>query len=788
MKSLKRFASWALAMAILSVLAAGTWNLISLTTAAAPAGELPTLALSSPIGGLTQPVGITHAGDGSGRLFVIEQTGRIRIIKNGMAVATPFLDISNRISTGGERGLLGLAFPPGFATSRRFYVNYTNLSGNIVIARYRVTGANPDVADPSSEQIILTINHSTFANHNGGQLAFSPRDGFLYIATGDGGSGGDPDNRAQNGNDLLGKILRIDVETGNPTTFTVPATNPFVGQVGFRPEIWALGLRNPWRFSFDRQTHDLFIADVGQNLFEEVNFQPAASPGGENYGWRLMEGFHCFNPPNCNMTGLTLPVVEYDHSLGCSVTGGYVSRGATFPRMQGLFFYGDFCSGRIWGLRQEGAVWQATQLLDTSILISTFGEDEQGNLYVADHGSGTIFSLSDTAPPPSPTPSPTATPPTTVQFSAAQFQVTEDCTAVSIGVTRTGPLSATQSVEFVTVEGAAKQKTDYTHVEGKIVFSPGEMNKSFDLLISEDSRAEGSETLMLELRNPTGGLSLGNPNVTTFTIVDDDAIDGSTNPIDDNATFVCQHYHDFLSREPGAGFGFWTGELDICGSDPACLDDRRENVSTAFFLSIEFQTTGYLVFRLERASFARLPAYLGFLRDTLRIGEGVVVGMAGWEQRLEANRQAFLAEWVQRTEFMALYDSKTNLEFVDTLYANSQVTPSSAERDALVEALNNGSKSRATVLLEIVETGAVYNQQYNSAFVLLQYFGYLRRNPADLPDSDLSGFNFWLNKLNQFSLPGEDMRDGTIAHSRVKRAEMVKAFIRSDEYRNRFSP
>jgi glucose/arabinose dehydrogenase len=752
------------------------------------AAELPTIALSSPIGGLTQPVSIGHAGDGSGRLFIVEQTGRIRIIKNGVLLPTPFLNISNRISAGGERGLLGLAFPPGFAIKRHFYVNYTNPVGNIVIARYRVSAGNNDLADPDSEQIVLTFNHSQFANHNGGQLAFGPHDGFLYIGTGDGGSGGDPDNRAQNGNDLLGKVLRIDVETGSPATYTVPASNPFVGQAGFRPEIWTLGLRNPWRFSFDRQTHDLYIADVGQNAFEEVNFQLAASGGGENYGWRLMEGLHCFNPPNCDMTGLTLPVVEYDHTLGCSVTGGYVYRAAIFPRMQGLFFYGDFCSGRIWGLRNENGTWQAALLLDTAINISTFGEDEQGNLFVADYNGGNIFSITDTGPSPTPTPTPTPTPPfTTVQFSAAQFQVTEDCTEVAITVTRTGPLNAAQTVEYMTVDNSAKQKSDFTYAEGSISFVSGEASKTFTLLISEDAYAEGSENFIVGLRHPLPGLTLGVPNSASIIVNDDDSVDGVTNPIDDNATFVAQHYHDFLNREGGAGLVFWTGELAACGSDAACLDDRRENVSTAFFLSIEFQATGYLVYRFERASFARLPLYTAFLRDTRRIGDGVLVGTAGWEQRLEANRQAFLAEWVQRPEFREIFDSKTNAQYVDTLFANSEVAPTATERDPMVAALDNGSKTRAAILLEIVETGAVYNKQYNPAFVLLQYFGYLRRNPSDPPDTSLAGFSFWLDKMNQFSLPGEDMRDGTTAHGRVKRAEMVKAFIRSIEYRERFA-
>ncbi|MGH9967376.1 MAG: PQQ-dependent sugar dehydrogenase [Pyrinomonadaceae bacterium] len=785
MKS-RRFVLWVLmATAWAGAVLGGESNFFFRETGAAAPAELPTIILMSPVAGLSLPVSIAHAGDGSGRLFVVEQGGRIRIIRNNALLPTVFLNISSRISSGGERGLLGLAFPPGFAAKQYFYVNYTNTAGNIVIARYRVTAGNADLADAASEQIVLTVPHPTFANHNGGQLAFSGRDGFLYIGTGDGGSGGDPNNRAQNPNDLLGKILRIDVETGSPATYTVPSSNPFVGQTGFRSEIWALGMRNPWRFSFDRQTNDLYVADVGQSAFEEVNFQPAMSPGGENYGWRLMEGMHCFNPPNCVMTGLTLPVVEYNHNFGCSVTGGYVYRGATFPRMQGLFFYGDFCSGRIWGLRQETGVWQATELLDTTIGISTFGEDEQGNLYVADYNSGTIFNVADNAPTPTPTPTPQAS---TVQFSAAQFQVTEDCTGVAVNVARTGGTATTQTVEFLTIENSAKQKTDFIYAEGTLTFAPGDATKSFTVLINEDSYAEGSESFMLELRNPTNGATLGSQSMATFVINDDETVNGTTNPIDDNATFVTQHYHDFLNREPQGGLAFWVGELAICGTDAACLDDRRENVSTAFFLSIEFQNTGYLVHRLEKASFNRLPRYTSFLRDTRRVGEGVLVGTGGWEQRLAANRQALLADWVQRPEFRTRFDTTTNGQFVDMLFANSEVVPTPAERDALVTALNTGAKTRTQVLLDIVENGAVYNKQYNPAFVLLQYFGYLRRNPQDLPDHDLAGFNFWLNKLNQFSLPGEDMRDGTTAHGRVKRAEMVKAFIKSIEYRQRFAP
>lgn len=351
-----------------------------------PAPPFPQITLTPLAIGLVEPVSITNAGDASGRLFVVERSGTIRIIKNGSIIATPFLDLTSAVrSTGGEQGLLGLAFPPGFGTSGRFYVNYTRTFGigDTVVARHVLT-ANPDVANPAGETLLTVVQ--PFANHNGGQLAFGP-DGMLYIALGDGGSGGDPSGNAQNLSTHLGKILRIDVESGT-APYAIPTGNPF------NNEIWAYGLRNPWRFSFDRVTGDLFIADVGQGLFEEVNFQPAGSPGGENYGWNIMEGLHCFNSATCNRAGLVLPVVEYGHEGGnCSVTGGFVYRGHQYPALRGIYLYADFCSGRIWGLRHTGAGWENSLLLDTDLLISTFGEDEQGNLYLADFGGGGIYKV-----------------------------------------------------------------------------------------------------------------------------------------------------------------------------------------------------------------------------------------------------------------------------------------------------------------------------------------------------------------------------------------------------------
>jgi glucose/arabinose dehydrogenase len=355
-----------------------------LTCAGARAEAQLTLGFEPVATGLSLPLGLVHAGDGSARLFIVEQTGRIRIHDGTQLLSTPFLDVSSLITCCGERGLLGLAFHPDYATNGLFYVHYTDTAGNTAVTRHQVS-PDPNVADAASGQVLLNVRQP-FTNHKGGQLAFGP-DGLLYIGLGDGGSGGDPGNRAQNLGTLLGKMLRIDVDGGVP--YAIPATNPFLNTPGARPEIWAYGLRNPWRFSFDRQTGDLFIADVGQNAREEVNFQPATSTGGENYGWRRMESTLCFDPPSgCNDGSLTLPILEYDHSLGCSITGGYRYRGGRFPQFGGRFFYGDFCSGRIWTGVQDGQTWSGTLLMDTALSITSFGEDEGGELYVVHYGSG----------------------------------------------------------------------------------------------------------------------------------------------------------------------------------------------------------------------------------------------------------------------------------------------------------------------------------------------------------------------------------------------------------------
>ena len=337
------------------------------------------LSLSEVAKGFEQPIFVTHAGDGSKRMFVLEQKGIIKLLDG-----TVFLDITSKVETSGsEQGLLGLAFDPQFRRNGFLYVHYTNRDGDTVIARF--TAMNGTKVDLASEQRVLFVDDPA-ANHNGGMLAFGP-DGMLYIALGDGGGANDTYKNGQNKQALLGKLLRIDVRT---LPYSVPAANPFRNDAAFRPEIWAYGLRNPWRFSFDRATGDLYIGDVGQSQYESVLFQ-AAGRGGANYGWPITEGQHC-RQANCDRSGLTAPVTEYPHSKGCSITGGYVYRG-TQTALRGLYVFGDFCSGRIWTLERDAkGAWLKVERLQTKTRISSFGEDEAGELYVVDHG-GSVYRL-----------------------------------------------------------------------------------------------------------------------------------------------------------------------------------------------------------------------------------------------------------------------------------------------------------------------------------------------------------------------------------------------------------
>ena len=369
------------------------------------AGALGTVRVAS---GLHRPIQVA-APEGDHRLFIAEQRGIIKILENNVVLGTPFLDIDVKvpnISGNDERGLLGLAFDPDYAQNGYFYLHYTNLSSDGVIARYSVSG-NPNIADGGSETVIMTVNQP-FSNHNGGDIKFGP-DGYLYISLGDGGSGGDPGDRAQCIGTILGKMLRIDVSS---LPYTIPGDNPFVGVTGAQEEIWARGLRNVWRFSFDRDNGDMYMGDVGQNAWEEIDYQPASSTGGENYGWRIMEGDHCFTNSNCdappipcNDPSLTDPIHEYSHGSGCSITGGFVYRGGLIPSLQGTYFFADFCTSKIWSFKYDGA--NLTGFTDqTATLapgggmaigtISSFGEDGFGELYIVDRdgtSNGEIYRI-----------------------------------------------------------------------------------------------------------------------------------------------------------------------------------------------------------------------------------------------------------------------------------------------------------------------------------------------------------------------------------------------------------
>ncbi len=355
------------------------------TAAAVTSLPDPATARWQPVAeGLTRPVDLAHTADE--RLFIVEQAGLIRILQDGRLLPQPFLDIRDRVQDqANEQGLLGIAFDPRYAETGYFYLNYTGQGGDTLIARFQVS-QDPNLADPASEQVLLRIAQP-YANHNGGGLRFGP-DGMLYIGTGDGGSADDPQGNGQNLDTLLGKMLRLDVRRGDP--YAIPPDNPFAAGGG-RPEIWAYGLRNPWRFAFDPFSGSLFIADVGQNRWEEINLIPAGQ-GGLNFGWNLREGAHPF--ASQRTAGLTDPIAEYDHSQGCSVTGGVVVASPSLPQWRGVYLYGDYCSGRIWGLvRNAQGDWTSAPLIDSGLAISSFGQDAQGEVYVVDHIRGLLYRL-----------------------------------------------------------------------------------------------------------------------------------------------------------------------------------------------------------------------------------------------------------------------------------------------------------------------------------------------------------------------------------------------------------
>ncbi len=381
--------------------------------------------------------------------------------------------------------------------------------------------------------------------------------------------------------------------------------------------------------------------------------------------------------------------------------------------------------------------------------------------------------------------------PSVVAFSAGSYAVNEDTTFRTITVNRTGDISGPATVDYASSDISASDRSDYTPAVGTLRFAANQSSKSFDVLIIEDNRLEGTETLNITLSNGTGQALLGSPS-TASVVINDDPIEAGPNPIDFSRNFVGQHYHDFLGRQSDQdGEDFWVSQITTCGTNAACIDDRRTNVSAAFFLSIEFQETGYFVIRTHKAAFGSAkgnPVYLTFLRDQRGIGDGVIIGDPGAEVLLEANRQAFLLAFVARPAFVTAFPLGMNAQsYVDTLFANSLVIPSFGERQAAINAYGTGNTAgRAAALESVAESNQVFNAQYNSAFVLMQYYGYLRRNPDAAPDGNFNGYDFWLDKLNSFSQPGEDVRDEQIALNRVKRAEMVRSFLISSEFRGRF--
>ena len=579
----------------LSRLGLSLWGLCLLASAV----DAATLGIGlEHVTGLTNipsPVALAHAGDS--RLFVVLKGGKIRVFDG--THTTTFLDISGLVNTDGERGLLGLAFHPNYASNGFFFVYYSNTGGNEVIARYSVS-PDPDVADADSSEILLTIPHPGQSNHNGGGLAFGP-DGYLYAAVGDGGSSGDPPNNAQNLGVLLGKILRLHVDVAAgcpPTCYEIPATNPFLESPADNPatlpEIWAYGLRNPWRISFDRLTGDLFIGDVGQNAREEIDFQSATGPtGGRNYGWRCKEGFADFNnSPPCSGT-LVPPILDYGHGEGCAVTGGYRYRGTQVPSLQTVYVFGDFCSGTIWGgIEESPGNWSRVVLAASGLRISSFGEDVDGELYVVDLGGGVyrivpprvIVTLAGSGTGSVSGPDGLDCPDACaveyepgslvdltanaasgsvfagwsgpceglgachltmdgdkavtatfslrpfLEFSAAAYTVAEGGSA-TITVKRLISTVGTVMVDYAILPGSATAPPgpdpDYsipqTGLTGTLTFTPGQSSRTFTISTINDTRAEGPETILLALSDPTDGAILGAQRTAILTIQDNDS-------------------------------------------------------------------------------------------------------------------------------------------------------------------------------------------------------------------------------------------------------------------------
>ena len=694
---------------------------LGLVSSNAPAATLPADFTETQFAsGFTNPTAMAFAPDG--RLFVCQQGGQLRVFKNGALLAAPFVSLT--VDSNGERGLLGVAFDPNFATNNFLYVYYTATTPQVHnrVSRFTASVANPDVAQAGSEVAILDLNNLSGAtNHNGGAIHFGP-DGKLYIAVGENAN---PANAQTIGN-LLGKILRINPDgslpADNPTTFPGIAGSPS----GINRAIWSVGLRNPYTFTFHPVSGRMFINDVGQNSWEEIN----DGISGSNYGWSICEGA-CV-PPNANFRD---PLFQYGHgnspTTGCAITGGafYNPSTVNFPAdYVGKYFYAEFCTG--WIRRFDPAAGTdtsfATGISNPVDLIVT----ADGSLYYLARGTGSVFKVRFNGQ--------------TNTFGEVIGRITRssDGSGISGAVVR---MTGTQNRKTIT-DANGNYRFEDVLTAGTYTLTPSRANFSFS----------PTDRLLSQLGNTTDAPFTGIPTGTT------------NNPLDTPEFFVRQHYLDFLNREPDeSGFNFWSDQIISCGADAVCIERRRVNVSAAYFLSIEFQETGGLVDSLYRTSFNRRPFYSEFVPDTQIVGQNVVVGRTGWENQLETNKQAFLNAWVLRSAFVSAYGALSDDAYVDTLISHTGVTFTSSERNALVNSLVNHTATRAQVLRQIAEDSRFKALNFNSTFVMMEYFGYLRRDP------DASGFQFWLDKLNQFN-------------GNFEQADMVKAFIVSGEYRDRF--
>jgi glucose/arabinose dehydrogenase len=780
---------------------------IALRAATLPAG----FTESQVAGGLSNPTAMAFAPDG--RLFVCQQGGQLRVIKNGSLLATPFLSVNTDPS--GERGLLGIAFDPNFATNQFVYIYYT-VSATPRHNRVSRFTASGDTAVANSEVVILELNDLSGAtNHNGGAMHFG-EDGKLYVAVGENANGAN----SQTLGNLLGKVLRI-----NPDG-SIPTDNPFFNTAtGANRAIWALGLRNPYTFAFQPVTRRMFINDVGEVTWEEINDGIA----GSNYGWPNTEG-------PTNNPSYRSPLFSYGHgtgtTVGCAITGGtfYNPTVNQFPSSYvGKYFFADFCSG--WIRLLDPANNTASDFASGISSPVDLQVGPEGNLYYLARGGGAVFRIQFTAGQvPNITTQPasqsitegqpvtfsvvasgtaplsyqwqrngsdiagansqsftlasvsladngakfrvvvtnsfgnatsneatltvTAAPPQTLQLSAASYNVGEGDGSFNLTITRSGGSNGEASVDYHASGGTASERNDYTTLVGTLHFAAGETSKTLTFLVTEDAFVEGGETVNVILSNPKGAV-IGGQSMAVVTIVDNDSSSSSSNPIDQTPVFVRQHYHDFLNREPDPpGFRGWQDILNNCA--PGDMKCDRIEVSSSFFRSLEFQQRGYFIYRFYSASFGRKPNYAEFMPDLARVS-----GFQTPAQE-EANKVAFIDDFMARQEFKNRYDAVTDPRaYVSALESAAGVVL--ANREALIADLAAGRKTRAQVLRAVAESTEVFQKYYNQAFVVMEYFGYLRRDPDSL-------YLNWIDTLNQTG----DFRI------------MVNGFINSTEYRSRF--